>query len=89
MLDEAPQTKDDDGARELASKQHGMWIAELSDNSWSDQVTSDMSAFEEETVGDGILLFYVFLRENVGYMKEAIIATEQQLTKEKLALENF
>jgi len=89
MLDGAPQTKDDDGARELASEQHSMWIAELSDNSWSDQVTSDMSAFEEETVGDGILLFYVFLRENVGYMKEAIIATEQQLTKEKLALENF
>jgi hypothetical protein len=47
MLDEAPQTKDDEGARELASKQHSMWIAELLDNSWSDQVTSDVSAFEE------------------------------------------
>ncbi len=89
MLDEAPQTKDDDGARELASKQHSMWIAELLENSWSDQVTSDMSTFEEETLGDGILLFYVFLREHVGYTKEAKIAAEQQLMKEKLALENF
>jgi hypothetical protein len=89
MLDTAPQTRDDEGAKELASKQHSMWIAELLDNSWSDQVTSDMSAFEEETMGDGILLFYVFLREHVGYTKEAIIAAEQQLTKEKLALDNF
>jgi hypothetical protein len=48
-----------------------------------------MSAFEEETKGDGILLFYIFLREHVGYTKEVIIAAEQQLTKEKLALENF
>jgi hypothetical protein len=48
-----------------------------------------MNAFEEETKGDGILLFYIFLREYVGYTKEAVIAAEQQLTKEKLALENF
>jgi hypothetical protein len=33
MLDEAPQTKDDEGARELASKQHSMWITEPLDNS--------------------------------------------------------
>jgi hypothetical protein len=66
-----------------------MWIAELLDNSWSDQVTSDMSAFEEETKGDGTLLFYIFLWEHLGYTKEAIIAAEQQLTKEKLALDNF
>jgi hypothetical protein len=32
MLDEAPQTKDDEGARELASKQHSMWITEPLDN---------------------------------------------------------
>jgi len=48
-----------------------------------------MNAFEEETKGDGILLFHIFLREYVGYTKEAVIAAEQQLTKEKLALENF
>jgi hypothetical protein len=48
-----------------------------------------MIAFEEETLGDGILLFSVFLREHVGYTKEAIIAAEQQLIKENLALENF
>jgi hypothetical protein len=89
MLDNPPTTNDDDGAQELASKQHSMWIAELLDDSWTPQVTSDMSAFEEETKGDGILLFYIFLREHVGYTKEAIIAAEQQLMKEKLALENF
>jgi hypothetical protein len=48
-----------------------------------------MSAVEEETRGDGILLFYIFLREYMGYSKDAIVAAEQQLTKEKLALENF
>jgi hypothetical protein len=48
-----------------------------------------MSAFEEETLGDGILMFYIFLHEHVGYTKEAIIAAEQQLMKEKLVLENF
>ncbi len=89
MLDVPPATTEDDGAKELASKQHRMWIAELLDNSWSDQVTSDMSAFEEETKGDGILLLYIFLQEHLGYTKEAIIAAEQQLTKEKLALDNF
>jgi hypothetical protein len=89
MIDDPPISADKDGAKELASKQHSMWIAELLDNSWSDSVTSDMSAFEEETKGDGILLFYVFLREYMGYTKEAIIVAEQQLTKEKLALENF
>lgn len=66
-----------------------MWIAELLDNRWSNQVISDISAFEKESKGDGILQFYVFLHENIGYTKEAIILAEQQLTKEKLALENF
>jgi hypothetical protein len=38
MLDKPPQTPEDDGAKELASKQHSMWIAELLDNSWSEFV---------------------------------------------------
>jgi hypothetical protein len=89
MLDEAPQTADQDGAKELASKQHSMWISELLDNSWSDTVTAEMNAFEEDTKGDGILQWYIFLRENMGQTKEAIIAAEQQLSKEKLAMVNF
>jgi hypothetical protein len=52
-------------------------------------VASEMNAFEEETSGDGILMYYVFLRENIGFTKEAIIAAEAQLTKDKLALETF
>jgi hypothetical protein len=86
MLNEPPQVSTDDGAKELASKQHSMWITELLDNSCSSNVSADMSAFKKETKGDGILLFYVFLWENVGYTKEAIIAAEQQHTKEKLSL---
>jgi hypothetical protein len=66
-----------------------MWISELLDNSWSNTVTAEMNAFEEETKGYGILQWYFFLRENMGQMKEAIIAAKQQLSKEKLALENF
>jgi hypothetical protein len=88
MLVEAPQCADD-GAKEVASKQHAMWIAELLDNSLSKTVATEMNAFKEETKGDGILQFYVFLRENIGHSKEAIIAAEQQLSKDKLALDNF
>jgi hypothetical protein len=88
-LNDPPQNSNDEGVKELASKQHRMWIAELLDNSWSSNVSAEMSAFKEEMKGDRILLFYVFLRKNVGYTKEAIIAAEQQLSKEKLALENF
>jgi hypothetical protein len=61
MLNEPPQVSTDDGAKELASKQHSMWITELLDNSCSSNVSADMSAFKKETKGDGILLFYVFL----------------------------
>jgi hypothetical protein len=82
MLDQQPQSKNDEDASELASKQHGMWITELLENSWSDDIVTEMNAFEEETKGDGILLFFIFLREYVGYTKEAVIAAEQQLTKE-------
>jgi hypothetical protein len=89
MLVDAPQTAEDEGAAELASKQHHTWIAELLRNSWTSQVASEMNAFDEETQNNGVLLFYVFLRENVGFTNEAIIAAEQQLTKEQLALENF
>ena len=46
MLDMALQNKDDEGPKELASKQHSMWIAELLDNSWSDQVISYMTALK-------------------------------------------
>jgi hypothetical protein len=89
MLDDIPMTSTDEGAPELASKQHRTWIAEMLHNSWTSTVASEMNAFEEETQGDGILLFYIFLRENIGFTNEAIIAAKAQLTKEKLALENF
>jgi hypothetical protein len=89
MLETVPVTANDDGAFELASKQHRAWIAEMLRNSWTSSVASEMNAFDEETQGDGVLLFYIFLRENVGFTNEAIIAAEQHLTKEMLALENF
>jgi hypothetical protein len=89
MLDDVPQVSTDEGAAELASKQHRTWISELLRNSWTPTVIADMSAFEEEIQDDGVILFYVFLREHIGFTNEAIIAAEAQLTKEKLALENF
>jgi hypothetical protein len=89
MLDDVPQVSTDEGASELAYKQHRTWISELLCNSWTSNVVTYMSAFEEEIQDDGVLLFYVFLREHIGFTNEAIIAAEAQLTKEKLALENF
>jgi hypothetical protein len=41
------------------------------------------------TKEDGTLQFYIFLHENIGHIKEAIIAAEQKLIKDKLMLENF
>ena len=72
MLEVVPVTAEDDGAKDLASKQHGMWIAELLDNSWCKTVSTEMSAYNEETKGDGILTFSIFLREYVGLSKEAL-----------------
>lgn len=89
MLDNVPVTANGDGAIELASKQHHTWIAEMLRNSWTSSVASELNAFDGETQGDRVLLFYVFLRENVGFTNKAIIAPEQHLTKDKLALENF
>jgi hypothetical protein len=89
MLADVPESADDEGAPELASKQHCTWIAELLRNSWTAHVASEMASFEEETQGDGVLLCSVFLRETVGFTNEALIVVEQHLTKEKLALENF
>jgi hypothetical protein len=85
LFDRQPLTRNDNGTSELASIQHGMWMAELLENSWSEEVCCEMTAFDEETKGDGVIFFYVFLREFVGYTKEAMIAAEQQLTKEKLS----
>jgi hypothetical protein len=67
-----------------------MWIVELLENSWSESVFTKIKAFKEDMKGDRIVLFFVFIfRENIGYTNEAIIAAEQELTREKLALENF
>jgi hypothetical protein len=68
--------KDDDIAPELASKQHGMWIAAVLENSWADEACTEMNAFDKETKGGGIILFYIFLHEYVSYSKEAVISTE-------------
>jgi len=89
MLDVTPVMAEAEGAKELASKQHGMWIAELLDNSWSETVSIKMSAYDEETKGESIMTFFIFLREHVGFSKEALILAEQQLTMEKLALDYF
>jgi hypothetical protein len=67
MLDSAPQTAEDEGAKELAAKQHAIWIAKFLNNSWSKNVTAEMNAFEEDTKGDGILQFHIFLHENIGH----------------------
>ncbi len=47
VLDKAPQMAEDDGAKELASKQHSMWITKLLDNTWPDAVIVEMNAFND------------------------------------------
>jgi hypothetical protein len=89
MLVDIPELADDDRALKLASKQHCTWIAELLRNSWTARVASGMASFDEEVQGDGVLLFYIYLCKTVGFTNEAIIVAEQDLTKEKLELDNF
>lgn len=89
MLDMAPQNKDYNGAQELAYKQHSMWITELLDKSWYDQVIGDTNALKKKLYVTDFFNFYVCPREYVWYSKEVVIAAEQQYTNEKLTLENF
>jgi DUF438 domain-containing protein len=74
MLVDVPELDNEEGAPELASKQHRTWIAELLRNSWTSTVAYDMASFDEETQGDGV---------------EGLTVAKQNLTKDKLALENF
>jgi len=53
-----------------------MWIAAVLENSWADEACTEMNAFDKETKGGGIILFYIFLHEYVSYSKEAVISTE-------------
>jgi len=48
MLDAPPIYKDDGSAPDLASKQHGMWIVELSEITWSNDVCTAMNAFKKK-----------------------------------------
>jgi hypothetical protein len=41
MLDDAPQLSTDEGAMELASKQHHTWISEMLHNSWTSSAASE------------------------------------------------
>jgi hypothetical protein len=86
LLDEAPQLDNDEGAPELASKQHRMWIADMLRNSWTATVASEMNAFEEETQGDGVLLFYVFLREHIGHHCSRSTAYERKVSFRKFSV---
>jgi hypothetical protein len=89
MLDDVHQVAEEEGASELDSKQHRMWISELLWNSWTTNVIADMNAFEEETQDNGVILYCIFLCKHIGFTNEVIIASKAQLTKEKLALKNF
>ncbi len=65
MLDMAPQNKDYNGAQELAYKQHSMWITELLDKSWYDQVIGDTNALKKKLYVTDFFNFYVCPREYV------------------------
>jgi hypothetical protein len=43
-----------------------------------------MNAFEEEIQDDGVILFYVFLREHIGFTNEAIMPPKLNLPRRNL-----
>jgi hypothetical protein len=70
----------------LTSFQNRMWLDDLLLGSWSDTMLSIMSKYLENHDGDGVVLYYCFLKHFVGATKANIIAAYADLTEAKVQL---
>ena len=70
----------------LTSFQNRMWFYDLLLSSWTDNMLSTMSKYLENHDGDGIVLYYCFLKHFAGATKANIIAAYAELTEAKVQL---
>jgi len=70
----------------LTSFQNRMWFYDLLLSSWSDTMLSTMSKYLENHDGDGIVLYYCFLKHFAGATKANIISAYADLTEAKVQL---
>jgi hypothetical protein len=70
----------------LTSFQNRMWIYDLLLSSWMENMLSIMSKYLEHHDGDGVVLYYCFLKHFAGATKANIIAAYAELTEAKVQL---
>jgi len=70
----------------LTSFQNRMWIYDLLLSSWTENMLSIMSKYLENHDGDGVVLYYCFLKHFAGATKANIIAAYAELTEAKVQL---
>ncbi len=81
MLDSTPQTAEDEGAKELVSKQRAIWIAKLLDDSWLENVTTEMNAFEEDTRAMEFSIFTFFFMKILDTLKRQSLPQSNSLPR--------
>lgn len=70
----------------LTSFQNRMWFYDLLLSSWTDNMLSTMSKYLENHDGNGVVLYYCFIKHFAGATKANIIAAYGKLTKAKVQL---
>jgi len=70
----------------LTSFQNRMWIYDLLLSSWTENMLSIMSKYLEHHDGDGVVLYYYFLKHFAGATKANIIAAYAELMEAKVQL---
>jgi hypothetical protein len=70
----------------LTSFQNRMWFYDLLLSSWTENMLSVMSKYLENHDGDGVVLYYCFLKHFAGATKANIIAAYAELTEAKVQL---
>ena len=70
----------------LTSFQNRMWLYDLLLSSWTENMLSVMSKYLENHDGDGVVLYYCFLKHFAGATKANIIVAYAELTEAKVQL---
>jgi hypothetical protein len=73
-------------SKHLTSFQNRMWFYDLLLSSWTENMLSVMSKYLENHDGDGVVLYYCFLKHFAGATKANIIAAYAELTEAKVQL---
>jgi hypothetical protein len=73
-------------SKHLTSFQNRMWFYDVLLSSWTENMLSVMSKYLENHGGNGVVLYYCFLKHFAGATKANIIAAYAELTEAKVQL---